>query len=66
VWAGFGGVVAGPVVAAANMTETPVRPLTGAGVVFLSEGTQTIREYFYRGGYRETSVWTAAKGIFYS
>jgi hypothetical protein len=65
VWAGFGGVVAGPVVAAADMTNTPIWPLTGAGVVFLSEGTQTIREYFYHGGYRETSVWTAARGIFY-
>lgn len=65
VWAGFGGAVAGPVVAAADMTDTPIWPLTGAGVVFLSEGTQTIREYFYRGGYRETSVWAAARGIFY-
>lgn len=65
VWAGFGGIVAGPVVAAANMTETPAWPLTGAGVVFLSEGWQTVADYFYRGGYREKSVWTAVKGVFY-
>ena len=65
VWAGFGGVVAGPVVAAADGTESAVWPLTGAGVVFLSQGGQTVTEYFYRGGYRDTSVWTAAKEIFY-
>jgi hypothetical protein len=65
VWAGFGGVVAGPVVVAADMTSTPTWPLTGAGVVFLSEGAQTVRDYFYRGGYRETSIWPVAKGIFY-
>ena len=65
VWAGFGGVVAGPVVAAANGTGTPMWPLTGAGVVFLSQGGRTVTEYFYRGGYREASVWTAAKGVFY-
>lgn len=65
VWAGFAGVVAGPVVATADVTDAPTWPLTGAGVVFLSEGTQTVRDYFYRGGYRETSVWTAARGIFY-
>lgn len=65
VWAGFGGVVAGPVVAAANMTATPVWPLTGAGIVFLSEGGQTVIDYFYRGGYREKTVWTAVKGVFY-
>lgn len=40
-------------------------PLTGAGVVFLSEGWQTAMNYFYRGGYRKKSVWTAAKGVFY-
>lgn len=66
VWAGFGGVVAGPVVVAANMTNAPMWPLTGAGFVFLSEGTQTLRDYFYAGGYRETSVWPAAKGVFYN
>lgn len=65
VWAGFGGVVAGPVVVAANTTDAPMWPLTGAGAVFLSEGARTARDYFYRGGYRETSVWTAARGIFY-
>jgi len=65
VWAGFGGVVAGPVVAAANGTETQIWPLTGAGVVFLSQGGQTVTEYFYRGGYQEASVWSVAKGIFY-
>lgn len=65
VWVGFGGVVAGPVVAAANRTETPVWPLTGAGVVFLSQGGRTITEYFYRGGYRDVTAWTAAKGVFY-
>jgi hypothetical protein len=65
VWAGFGGVVAGPVVAAANGTGTPMWPLTGAGVVFLSQGSRTVTEYFYRGGYREVSVWAAAKGVFY-
>jgi hypothetical protein len=65
VWAGFGGVVAGPVVAAANGTGTPMWPLTGAGVVFVSQGGRTVTEYFYRGGYRDATVWTAAKGVFY-
>jgi hypothetical protein len=65
VWVGFGGVVAGPVVAAAKVPATPTWPLTGAGVVFLSEGSRTVVEYFHRGGYRETSVWTAARGVFY-
>ena len=65
VWAGFGGVVASPVVAAANGTATPLWPLTGAGVVFVSQGGRTVTEYFYPGGYREASVWAAAKGIFY-
>jgi hypothetical protein len=65
VWAGFGGVVAGPVVAAANGTGTPMWSLTGAGVVFVSQGSRTVTEYFYRGGYRDVSVWTAAKGVFY-
>jgi hypothetical protein len=65
VWAGFGGVVTGPVVAAANGTGTPIWPLTGAGVVFLSQGGRTVTEYFYRGGYRDATVWTAAKGVFY-
>jgi hypothetical protein len=65
VWLGFGGVIAGPVVAAADMTSYPTWPLTGASIVFLSEGVKTAREYFYYGGYREKSVWTAAKGVFY-
>jgi len=65
VWAGFGGVVAGPVVAAANGTGAPMWPLTGAGVVFLSQGGRTVTEYFYRGGYRDATVWTAAKEVFY-
>lgn len=65
VWAGFGGVVAGPVIVAANTTETPAWPLTGAGLVFLSEGWETVTDYFYHGGYREKSVWTAVKGVFY-
>ena len=65
LWAGFGGVVAGPVVAAADMTDYATWPLTGAGIIFLSEGVNTAREYFYHGGYQEKSVWTAAKGIFY-
>ena len=65
VWAGFGGVVAGPIVAAADAADTPMWPLTGAGVVFLSEGWQTATNYFYRGGYRKKSVWTAVKGVFY-
>ncbi|MFB9811855.1 DUF6498-containing protein [Haloarcula sebkhae] len=66
VWAGFGGVVAGPIVAAAETANTPMWPLTGAGIVFLSEGWQTATDYFYRGSYREKSVWTAVKGVFYS
>ena len=65
VWVGFGGVVAGPVVAAADMTDYATWPLTGASVVFLSEGVKTAREYFYHGGYHDNSVWTAAKRIFY-
>ncbi|WP_434531572.1 DUF6498-containing protein (plasmid) [Haloarcula sp. NS06] len=65
VWAGFGGVVAGPIVAATETADTPMWPLTGAGVVFLSEGWQTATDYFYRGGYCKKSVWTAARGVFY-
>ncbi|ELZ41642.1 DUF6498-containing protein [Halorubrum tebenquichense] len=65
LWVGFGGVVAGPVVAAADMGDYATWPLTGAGIVFLSEGVKTGREYFYDGGYHEKSVWTAARGIFY-
>ena len=65
IWAGFGGVVAGPVVAAADMSDYGTWPLTGASIVFLSEGVNTAREYFYDGGYQEKSVWTAARGIFY-
>ena len=65
LWAGFAGVVAGPVVAAADMSDYGTWPLTGASIVFLSEGVNTAREYFYYGGYQEKSVWTAARGIFY-
>ncbi|WP_241658406.1 DUF6498-containing protein [Halorubrum sp. BOL3-1] len=65
LWAGFAGVVAGPVVAAADMTDYATWPLTGASIVFLSEGVKTAREYFYDGGYHEKSVWTAARGILY-
>jgi hypothetical protein len=65
VWAGFGGVVAGPIVAAADAADTPTWPLAGAGVVFLGEGWETATDYFYRGGYRKESVWTAVKGVFY-
>ena len=65
VWFGFGGVVAGPVVAATNTTDTPTWILTGAGIIFLSEGGQTVVEYFYQGNYRETTVWMAVKGIFW-
>lgn len=65
LWAGFGGVVAGPVIAAADTSEYATWPLTGAGIVFLSEGINTAREYFYAGGYQKESVWTAARGIFY-
>ncbi|ERH00868.1 MAG: hypothetical protein J07HN6_02497 [Halonotius sp. J07HN6] len=65
VWVGFGGVVAGPVLAATNATDLPVWVLTGTGVVFLSEGGQTARDYFYRGRYRETSVSMAFKQVFY-
>lgn len=65
VWIGFGGLVAGPVIAASDVSTTPTWVLTGAGVVFLSEGGQTISEYFYAGKHRETSAWMAAKGIFW-
>lgn len=65
VWIGFGGVVAGPVVAATNTTDTPTWILTGAGIIFLSEGGQTVVEYFYRGHHRETTVGMAVKGIFW-
>jgi len=65
IWFGFGGVVAGPVVAATNTADTPTWVLPGAGIVFLSDGGQTIVEYFYQGHYRETTVWMAVKGIFW-
>lgn len=65
VWIGFGGFVAGPVVAASNSTTTSAWVVTGTSVVFLTEGAQTVLEYFYRGKHRETSAWMAAKGIFW-
>jgi ABC-type proline/glycine betaine transport system permease subunit len=65
VWLGYGTVVAGPVVAATSATDTPAWALTGAGVVFVSEGGQTVVEYFTRGGYRDTSAYGAVKGIFW-
>lgn len=65
VWIGFGGFVAGPVIAASDPASTPAWVLTGAGVVFLSEGGRTVSEYFYGGEHRETSAWAAAKGIFW-
>ena len=65
VWLGFGGVVAGPVLAATNATELPVWVLTGTGVVFVGEGGQTARDYFYHGRYRDTSVVMAFKQVFY-
>ncbi|ERH08165.1 MAG: hypothetical protein J07HN4v3_00531 [Halonotius sp. J07HN4] len=65
LWMGFGGIVAGPVVAATNATETPTWVVTGAGIIFLSEGGQTVVEYFYRGQYQETTVGMAVKGIFW-
>jgi len=65
LWFGFGGVIAGPVVAATNTTNTPTWILTGAGIIFLSEGGQMVVEYFYRGRYQETTVWMAVKGIFW-
>jgi len=65
VWIGFGGLVAGPVIAASDPTTTPAWVLTGAGVVFVSEGGRTISEYFYDGKHRETSAWTAVNGIFW-
>jgi len=65
VWLGFGGVVAGPVLAATNATELPAWVLIGTGVVFLSEGGQTARDYFYHGHHRETSVSMAFKQVFY-
>lgn len=65
LWFGFGGIIAGPVVAATNTTDTPTWILTGAGIIFLSEGGQTVVEYFYHGRYRETTVGMAVKGIFW-
>jgi len=65
LWFGFGGVIAGPVVAATNTTNTPTWIPTGAAIIFLSEGGQTIVEYFYHGRYQETTVWMAVKGIFW-
>lgn len=64
VWVGFGGVVAGPVVAATNATDLPAWGLTGAGPLFLSEGGRTITTYFRDGRHRDTTAWRAAKGIF--
>jgi len=63
LWVGFGGVITGPVVAATNTTDTPTWILTGAAIIFLSDGGQTVVEYFYHGRYRETTVWMAVKGI---
>lgn len=65
VWVGFGGFVAGPVLAATDATTLPNWVIIGAGVVFLSEGARTVVEYFYRGTHRETSPWMAARGIFW-
>lgn len=65
VWIGFGGLVVGPVLAATDASTAPAWVLIGAGVVFVSEGGETVFEYFYRGEHRETSAWTAAKGIFW-
>lgn len=63
VWLGYGAVVAGPVAAASNVTDTPRWVLTGAGVVFVSEGAQTLVTYFLRGGYCDTSAYRAVKGV---
>jgi hypothetical protein len=65
LWLGYGAVVAGPVVAATNATDTPAWVLTGAGIVFVSEGGQTMVNYFIGGGYRDTSAYGAVKGIFW-
>lgn len=63
VWAGFGGLVAGPVLAASPEAELPSWVLVGAAAVFITEGGRTATEYLYRGEYKQTSVWMALRGV---
>lgn len=65
VWAGFGGVVVGPVVAANPGAEPPQWVIVGAVTVFVTEGGRTAIEYFYRGGYRNATVWMPVKDLFW-
>lgn len=64
VWVGVGGLVAGPVIAATPDAEMPPWVVVGAAAVFFTEGGRTVVEYFHRGGYRETTVGAALKGVF--
>jgi len=65
VWAGFGGLVAGPVLAANPEAELPSWVLVGAAAVFVTEGGRTATEYLYRGKYKQTSVWMALRGVLF-
>lgn len=65
VWIGFGGVVVGPVVATNSTAEPPQWVIAGAVTVFVTEGGRTAVEYFYRGGYRNATVWMPVKGLFW-
>ena len=64
LWAGFGGLVVGPVVAANPAAEVPLWAVIGAIVVFATEGGRVASEYFYKGAYRETTGWGAVRGLF--
>jgi hypothetical protein len=63
LWVGFGGFVAGPVITANPEAELPVWVIVGAATVVITEGWRTGIEYFYRGGYRQTTVWIALRGV---
>ena len=65
VWAGFGGVVVGPVVAANPGAEPPQWVIAGTVTVFATEGGRTAVEYFYRGEYRNATVWMPVQGLFW-
>ena len=65
MWAGFGGLVAGPVLAANPEAELPSWVLVGAAAVFVTEGGRTATEYLYRGKYKQTSVWMALRGVLF-
>lgn len=65
LWAGFGGLIVGPVVAMNPAAEVPLWVMIGAITVFITEGGRVATEYFHCGRYREVTAWKAVKGAFW-